>query len=142
MWPFEKKKKKPNPEYVPPATTKSVCCHKYKDFSWYAEATYNRNTQELVASIYEPYVCIHCGHRKDVELDSVSRWPIDYETAQEVYDKFQEPYLDKLRKKAFVEDEIHDMLLVDRSYIEIYMRLHEERFKKNEESKISLSLPG
>ena len=47
-----------------------------------------------------------------------------------------------IEKKAVVEDMINDMVLVDRQYIEIYMRLHGERFDKNEKSEANLSLPG
>lgn len=140
MWPFSKKKK-PNPEYVPPATTKRECEHKYRDFSWYTEGSYNVDTRTLTAKIVEPYVCIHCGHRKDVQLKEVTRFPLSYEESLEEFDKFKEPYEEQLKDKAFVEDEIHDMMLVDQQYLEIYMRLHGERFKKNEESQSNLSLP-
>ena len=131
MWPFKKKKE-----------PKSECCHKYKDFDWYAEANYSYENKALDAKIYEPYVCIYCGHRKDVELDSTYRFPLSFESAQETYEEFQKPYLDKIRKKAFIENEIHDMLLVDRAYLEIYEQLHKERFEKNEKSEANLSLPG
>lgn len=122
MWPFGKKKK-PNPEYIPPATQKKECDHKYRDFSWYALGSYNVATKTYTGKIFEPYVCIHCGHRKDVLLEDTCRWPMSYEETKEAHDQFQEPYKEQLKERAFVEDEINDMLLVDRSYINFYLTL-------------------
>ncbi len=125
MWPFSKKKKS-NPEHVgtAPAIAKKECDHKYKDFPWYASGSYNVETKTYTGKIYEPYVCVHCGHRKDVLLEDTCRWPMSYEEAKEAHDEFQKPYKDYIKERAFVENEINDMLLVDRSYINIYMSLH------------------
>lgn len=126
MWPF-KKKEETKPVQAP---SKKPCEHKYKDFDWYARAEYDIDTHEFVARIYEPYVCIHCGHRKDIVLDEISSPIYTIKEARERYAQFQEPYLDKLKDRAYVEDKIHDMILVDRSYIDIYMALHNPVDKK------------
>ena len=144
MWPFNKRpkksEKKVNPTYVPPVRE---CNHKYRDFPWYTDGTYNYDTKVLDVSVIEPYVCIHCGHRKNVVLDHFCRIFEDFEEAEKFYDDFQDgKYTNMIEKRAVVEDMINDMVLVDRQYIEIYMRLHGERFDKNEKSEASLSLPG
>lgn len=130
MWPL-KKKKKVNPEYIPPAAPKRECNHKYKDFAWYASGTYDVATKTYTGQIYEPYVCIYCGHRKDILLEDTCCHPLSYEEAKKTHDQFQEPYEKQLKARAFVEDEINDMILVDREYLNIYMMLHGQE-NKNE----------
>lgn len=140
MWPFSKRKKT---EETPKVIEPRPCQHKYKDFPWYTDGTYNENTKVLDVSIIEPYVCIHCGHRKDVVLDHFSRIFGKFEEAEKFYDDFQDgKYTNMIEKKAVVEDMINDMVLVDRQYIEIYMRLHGEESNKNEKFEVNLSLPG
>jgi hypothetical protein len=140
MWPFSRKKKV---EETPKVIEPRPCQHKYKDFPWYTDGTYNENTKVLDVSIIEPYVCIHCGHRKDVVLDHFSRIFGKFEEAEKFYDDFQDgKYTNMIEKKAVVEDMINDMVLVDRQYIEIYMRLHGEESSKNEKFEVNLSLPG
>lgn len=117
MWPFNKNSK----TAIKPI--KEVCEHKYKDFSWYLEGQYEGDSKTVTATIYKPYVCIHCGHRKDVVLDEICHSPITFEEAKKLFAYLKEFYKDKLKEKAYVEDEIHDMMLVDRSYIDIYMAL-------------------
>lgn len=121
MWPFNKNKEKSKAAIKP---VEKVCEHKYKDFSWYLEGQYDVDSKTLTATIYEPYVCIHCGHRKNVVLDETRRHPVTLKEAEKLFADFKEIYKDKLKEKAYVEDEIHDMMLVDRSYIDIYMSLH------------------
>ena len=121
MWPFNKRKENSKTVIKP---VEKVCEHKYKDFSWYLEGRYDVDSKTLTATIYEPYVCIHCGHRKDIVLDETCRYPVSFQEADKLFADFKEMYKDKLKEKAYVEDEIHDMMLVDRSYIDIYMALH------------------
>ena len=121
MWPFNKRKENSKTAIKP---VEKVCEHKYKDFSWYLEGRYEGDSKTATATIYKPYVCIHCGHRKDVMLDEICHCPITFEEAKKLFAYLKEFYKDKLKEKAYVEDEIHDMMLVDRSYIDIYMALH------------------
>lgn len=121
MWPFNRRKENSKTAIKP---VEKVCEHKYKDFSWYAEGQYDVDSKTLIATIYEPYVCIHCGNRKDVILDETCRYPVSVKEAEAIYEEFKNIYKDRLKEKAYVEDEIHDMTLVDRSYIDIYMSLH------------------
>lgn len=124
MWPF-KKKETPSPTL--PIPIKKECDHKYKDFSWYIDAKYDYNSQRLTVKVVEPYVCIHCGHRKDVVLNEVSRYFSEFEQANQFYFEFQEKYKDKIKDKAFLEDEIHDMMLIDKQYLDIYAQLHSNK---------------
>lgn len=136
MWPFSKRpkksEKKVNPSYVPPV---KECNHKYKDFPWYTEGKYSYETKVLDLSLKEPYVCIYCGHRKDVVLDHFCRVFKKFENAEKFYEDFQDSqYTDKMQPRVIVEDMINDMVLVDQQYLDIYMQLHGERFKKNDET--------
>ena len=135
MWPFSKRpkqsEKKINPSYVPPV---KECNHKYKDFPWYTEGKYSYETKVLDLSVKEPYVCIYCGHRKDVVLDHFVRIFYDLEKAEEFYESYQNRYPDNIQPKPVVEDMINDMVLVDQQYLDFYMQLHGERFKKENEA--------
>lgn len=132
MWPFSKRKKV---EEAPKVIEPRPCQHKYKDFPWYAEGKYDYNTKVLDVSVKEPYVCIHCGHRKDVVLDHFSRIFDDFAEAEKFYEDFQDSkYTGKIQPRIVVEDMINDMVLVDQQYLDIYMKLHGERFKKNDEA--------
>lgn len=143
MWPFSQKPKKSEKEVKPSFVPPKVCSHKYQDFSWYVDGNYDYNTEFLTVKIYAPYVCIHCGHRKNVLLTETTRSMPTFKEAEEFYEKFQEPFKEKLKHRAFVEEEINDMILVDRQYIEIYKSLHPERFgEQYEKASSDLSLPG
>ena len=117
MWLFNKKKKVEE-------TPKPICQHKYKDFPWYMDSSYNMDTKTAWVRIYEPYVCIHCGHRKDILLEEVTRMGSSFEETEELKEEIWLDYEDKLQLKAIVEDMINDMVLVDKKYIEIYEKLH------------------
>jgi hypothetical protein len=39
-----------------------------------------------------------------------------------------------MQPRVIVEDMINDMVLVDQQYLDIYMKLHGERFKKSDET--------
>lgn len=128
MWPFRKKVEAP--KVIEPLP----CQHKYKDFPWYVEGKYDYNTYLETINVIEPYVCILCGHRKDVVLDTVSRYFSRFEDAEKFYDNFcsNSTYAERIKPRAIVEDMINDMSLVDQKYLDIYMQLHGERFKENE----------
>ena len=132
MWPFSKRPKKSEKKVDPPIRE---CKHKYKDFPWYTNGKYNYDTKVLDISVIEPYVCIHCGHRKDVVLDHFSRIFYDFAEAEKFYEDFQDSqYTDKMKPRAIVENMINDMVLVDQQYLDIYMNLYGGRFKKNDEA--------
>lgn len=94
------------------------CRHKWKDFPWYYEATYQTQCKMLHAKIVEPYVCIHCKERKDVILRDYST-TCSYEQAEGIIDGWKETYKDRMIDRVFVEDMIADMQLVDREYLAI-----------------------
>ena len=122
MWPFRKKVEAP--KVIEPRP----CQHKYRDFPWYTDGTYNYDTKVLDVSVIEPYVCIHCGHRKNVVLDHFCRIFEEFGEAEKFYDDFQDgEYTNMIEKKAVVEDMINDMVLVDRQYVDIYMKLHQSQ---------------
>ena len=44
-----------------------TCNHKWKDFPWYIDSTWCTD-QTFNLTIIEPYVCIFCKERKNIEL--------------------------------------------------------------------------
>ena len=118
MW-FKKK------VVTPPLQGKKIeCNHKYIDFDWYMEGIYHEDTRSYEISVYEPYVCILCRHRKNVLL---------YRTTGRGFDAFKNDRqvlkntYPKVKDRAFVEDKIADMQLLDPYYLEAYYKLHPER---------------
>ena len=68
------------------------CRHTWKDFPWYYNATYYRDTKTLKASIIAPYVCIHCKEQHNEILKSVEYSGYTYEKALELIDGWKEKY--------------------------------------------------
>lgn len=99
-----------------------VCNHKWKDFHWYLEATYFKDDGGFQIKVIEPYVCIYCKERKDVVLRE-QRTYCTRKEASEICDNWEEKYQEHLKDKALVEDEIHDMILVDKEYLELYNKV-------------------
>lgn len=117
MW-FKKKATAPSSPAPP------ECNHKYKDFDWYMECTYFNDTKTYVIDVYEPYVCILCRHRKNVLLHRVTGNGWD---SFKNYRKVLKNTYPKVKDRAFVEDEIADMQLLDPYYLEAYYKLYPER---------------
>lgn len=108
----------------PPLHEKKIeCNHKYKDFDWYYDATYYMDTKRYVVKVYEPYVCILCGYRKDVLLEETNGY--GRESLRKVEDRIEQ--YPKVKDRVYVEDEIADMQLLDPYYLEAYYKLYPER---------------
>ena len=86
--------------------------HTWKDMPWYIERTFDASENIGECKIIEPYICIVCGARKDVTLETYV-WK-DLHVAQRDLrvQAIMEKYKDYLRPKAVVEDMIHNILLV------------------------------
>lgn len=102
-----KTQEEPKPIVIP-------CRHKYRDFQWYIEnKVYNSGNWEI--QIIEPYVCVHCGDRKNQLLTEISGHGRD-KLAQNMA-RLREIYGENIQPRAFIENEISDMQLVDRDYL-------------------------
>lgn len=104
------------------------CKHKWKDFKWYYVVSYERG--RTYVRIYEPYVCIYCKERKNVVLDEVWRsgnLRNNLIGLSNMVNTFLSPYRDHLGHRAIIEDEIHDLQLVDRAHLEAHEKLRELR---------------
>lgn len=86
--------------------------HTWKDMPWYIERTFDPDENVGECKIIEPYICIVCGARKDVVLETYTWYnlaPAQRDLrAQAIMDKYQE----YLQPKAVVEDMINNILLV------------------------------
>jgi hypothetical protein len=95
------------------------CRHTWKDFPWYYNATYYRDTKTLKASIIAPYVCIHCKERTDRLLFEHESYYKSYDEANGYVTHFKEKYAEHMADRVVIEDMIADMQLVDREYLQI-----------------------
>lgn len=123
MW-FKKKVTAPSLSDTP-----TECNHKYKDFDWYMECMYDYGTNNYAIKIWEPYVCILCRHRKNVLLHHIigHGWK-----SFSHHKKVLKDIYPKIKERAFVEDEIADMQLLDPYYLQAYYKLYPERKINNE----------
>jgi hypothetical protein len=113
---FSKKKSKPNPDFIPPSEQPKKCEHKYKDFRWYL--TWNITPSHYHIYIKEPYVCIYCGNRIDKVLTEYEgdNGNGGYKLVKELREKFP----NQITSREIIEDEINDMILVDKEYLKWY----------------------
>ena len=104
------------------------CKHKYRDFPWYLRYYESYTPQSYTTSynveILEPYVCVWCGNRKDVQLYD-RHFNSKKERTEHVATLLDE-YGDKMQDIPITEDQINDMILVDRDYLRAVALLHPE----------------
>ena len=86
--------------------------HTWKDMPWYMEVWYNTKDKTAGYSIIEPYICITCGKRKDVTLETLKWTGIEVAEREEEYKKLTKKYAKYLKPRAVVEDMINNILLV------------------------------
>lgn len=108
-WPW-KKKQPPEPQ---------PCQHKYKDFPWYTESTYFTDIRRIECTITEPYVCVLCGHRKNIVLNRLWADNLSKKDAVAYIAEHTEVFANHMKPKEVVEDMIADMQLVDRTFLEV-----------------------
>ena len=116
-------KRKEKAEEIP-AIPEYHCSHRWKDFDWYIEGTWQSDSNTVSMRIIEPYVCIHCKERKNVTLQEATRCDIrSLREAQSEADEWVKLFGDRVKEQAIVEDQINDFQLVDRAALEIARRL-------------------
>ena len=86
--------------------------HTWKDFPWYMETAYNGTNKWATFRIIEPYVCITCGERKNVKLESEELTNISPQERENWYRQIKQKYKRYLKPRAVVEDMINNVLLV------------------------------
>lgn len=98
--------------------------HTWKDMPWYLTFSYNGETQRAEFEVIEPYVCIVCGERKDIQLDSENWSNISYKQYLSILDRLEKKYADYIKPRAVVEDMISDIKYVkDTEHLEMVERL-------------------
>lgn len=112
-------RKKKRPEIIEPPP----CKHKWQDFPWYCEFSWGGG--EFEVKIIEPYVCIYCKKRQNVELLYNHYLGITEAERLKKIREIKEDFKDRLQPKPIVEDMIHDFQLVDRQWLEIAKALRE-----------------
>ena len=112
------------------------------DFHWYIEGEYRAHPPGMFSiRIIEPYVCVWCGDRKNQVLQEIVREGNMASKSEmvEVTKSLMDTYGDKIRPRAFVEDEINDMQLVDRDYLRALALIHPEKLNgMDEKAKVAL----
>lgn len=86
--------------------------HTWKDMPWYMEVWYNTKDKTAGYSIIEPYICITCGERKDVTLETLKWTGIEVAEREHYYKMIRKRYAKYLKPRAVVEDMINNILLV------------------------------
>ena len=119
MWWFKKKNKKQEQEQrltiqAPPHE------HTWKDMPWFLQYEYDGGQSKAEYTVIEPYVCITCGQRKNVELESRNLTGVSYEEGMKFIENVEKKYHKYLKPRAVVEDMINNILLVkDSSRLEM-----------------------
>jgi len=125
-----------------PNLKKPACAHKYRDFHWYIEGEYRAHPPSMFSiRIIEPYVCVWCGDRKNQVLQEITRegTMASKSEMEKVVKSLMDTYGDKIQPRAFVEDEINDMQLVDRDYLRALALIHPEKLNgMDEKAKVAL----
>lgn len=91
------------------------CQHKYKDYDWYLEYEVPNNKNIFKYRIFEPYVCLLCGDRKNVKLEE-GIIPLNERSYYDILEMMRKSY-PKIRNRADIEDEIQDDIHVDKEYL-------------------------
>ena len=104
---FKKKEKKTELELP-----QVVHEHTWKDMPWYMDVRFNGVHQTAGYEIIEPYICIICGERKNVKLESEDYSGIDAEARKKIFNQVRNKYKKYLKPRAVVEDMINNILLV------------------------------
>ena len=104
------------------------CNHIWKDFDWYTESTYYAEDKLISIRIIEPYVCVRCKKRKDVTFRNLDTYVKSYEESMEILEDFKKLYKNRIKDRAFIEDEINDFQLVDRETLEMLRKLNPSKY--------------
>ena len=123
MWPFKKKvNEKDNSVEI---EFKVPHEHTWKDMPWYMITEYSESKQTASYQIIEPYICITCGERKDVKLESTQWNGITVEERKKFFQEVRDKYKDYLKPRAVVEDMINNILLVkDAQHLNMLEKMH------------------
>jgi len=131
---------KPTSEMIYAPDLKSPkCSHKFRDFHWYVEGT--AYAHHFSMKLIEPYVCVWCGERKNVVLQEFYQEQISNPRQEmvSITKSLIDTYGDRIQPRAMVEDEIHDMQLVDRDYLRALALVHPEKLNgMDEQAKVAL----
>lgn len=92
------------------------CKHKYRDFPWYIESSYDNDYYCYIIYVKEPYVCVWCGERQDKVLQRIERTG-SMEDCIKAIEALKKEYKGYIMRRAIIEDMINDMRLVDRDYL-------------------------
>lgn len=108
MWLFKKKKKEPEEITIPeiPHT------HVFKDMPWYMTEKYSEKQKTAEYEIIEPFICITCGFRQNVVLESQYYAGLEREDRKRIFNEVKKTYRQYLKPRAVVEDMINNILLV------------------------------
>lgn len=128
MWFFNKNKNNNSIPFVAPAEKHE---HKWRDFSWYQISKWRDGYYDVY--IYEPYVCVTCKERKNVELLHECGY-CTFKNFNDVIKRILSPYANRLKPRAVVEDEVNDAILVDKEFVDAWDKLH----KMNEDNFLKL----
>ena len=92
--------------------------HVWKDLPWYIECGYSDRSQSGYIRIIEPYICITCGERKNITLESYNWESISKVVFEKNLSQLEHEYKKYLKPRAIVEDMIYNIKYVkDAGYL-------------------------
>lgn len=104
---------------VPITEEPKECEHKWQDFPWYISSSISDDSYSI--DVYEPYVCIFCGERKDIRLSHYDgRGRNAYKQGEQTLSMLKSKFENHIRERVEIEDMINDMQLVDKEYLQWY----------------------
>lgn len=107
-WPWNKKKDKQEEITIPEIPHE----HTWKDMPWYMTEKYSEKQKTAEYEIVEPFICITCGSRQNVVLESQYYAGLEREDRKRIFNEVKKTYKQYLKPRAVVEDMINNILLV------------------------------
>lgn len=112
------------------------CNHVWKDFNWFYTKDYKENYRyPWILTLWEPYVCIKCKERKNVELISINT--SSYKDLINELNARKQRYK-QLKEQEEVEDEVNDFIYLDPVSLKLFENIKAQTANKTEEFVLKL----
>ena len=98
--------------------------HLYRDFPPYTVYDWNGSHEPSYIFLKEPYVCVYCGKRKDVELEKWTYREWSFDNFLDEYHNFQKRYDSITKPHGVVEDMVNDAIMLDREKLKCWDQIH------------------
>ena len=118
---------------------------------WYLVYEYDGGEKKAEYQIIEPYICITCGERKNIQLEGRHLAGVSYEEGMAFIKEVEKKYKRYIKPRAVVEDMINNILLVkDPEQLAMFEDMRgsphknvgsSARMKKSRDTEFKITLP-